>query len=472
MRPPRSSDRGLVVTTSEAASQTGSIEIPSTILAANVPLPSPLLGRGFLAGGEGESTIDLSLPSSPFPQGGVEKSAGLDRRQFIAASAALALAGLPSLVRAVDAPPTAPAAAPSTAWPSFRNGNQLRGIATSSLPTKLEVLWKESVQDGITATAAIVGVHVFAATLGGELICYERLTGKRVWTYFSAPRKKPDDFIAGFQSSPTVTRELVLVGDEDGRMHAVDRASGKPRWKFETGAEIIASAAVVGERVIFGSYDSTLYCVKLADGEEVWKFKTQDRINGSPAIAGNLTFVTGCDQHLRAINIETGQEKFDLPLERFMIASPAVFDSMLYVGTHEGEFLAIDITKPEVTWRYSEPGKEQPYHSSAALTEERVIVGCQDKLLHCFDRKTGKQQWAFAANGQINSSPVLVGGDRLFVGSNDGHLYEIGIADGKQRWKQKLGRSIAASPAVGEGCLVIGAEGTEGAIYCLGAKVA
>lgn len=358
----------------------------------------------------------------------------------------------------------------SSSWPSFRNGNQLRGLATSTLPEKLEVLWKEPLKDGMTSTAAIVGKHVYAGSLGGELICFERLTGKRVWTYFSAERKKPDDFIPGFGSSPTVTDKLVFVGDEDGKFHAVDRATGKRAWRFETGSEIIASAAVVGDNVIFGSYDSTLYCLNASNGDKVWDFKTQDRINGSPAIAGDLTFVTGCDQHLRAIDIKTGKEKFDMPLNQFMISSPAVVDAMLYVGTHESEVLAIDITKAEVVWRFQEKGKEQPYHSSAAVTNDVVLVGGQDKLLHCLDRKSGSQLWSFAANGQINSSPVVVNNNRIFVGSNDGHLYEVGF-DGKQRWKQKLGRQVSSSPAVGEGCLVIGAEGTEGAIYCFGSKL-
>ncbi len=386
----------------------------------------------------------------------------LSRRAFLATSAAVIASGYSNLLNANEGNP-------STSWPSFRNGNQLRGITTSALPDKLEVLWKEPLKDGMTSTAAIVGSHVIAGSLGGELICFERLTGKRVWTYLSAERKKPDDFIPGFGSSPTVTNKQVFIGDEDGKFHAVDRSTGKRAWLFETGAEIIASAAIVGDNVIFGSYDSTLYCLRMEDGKRVWEFRTQDRINGSPAIAGGLTFVTGCDQHLRAIDIKTGKEKFDLPLNQFMISSPAVLDSMLYVGTHESEVLAIDITKPDIVWRFQEKGKEQPYHSSAAVTNDLVIIGGQDKLLHALDRKTGKQVWSYAANGQINSSPVVVG-KRIFFGSNDGHLYEVGIDDGKQRWKQKLGRQVSSSPAVGEGCLVIGAEGTEGSIYCFGTK--
>lgn len=402
----------------------------------------------------------------------------VNRRQFLkqsgatAAGIAVSLAGtglLPGLAHVASAAKQ-PAETGATAWPSFRNGNQLQGIAGSSLPKSLELLWKVPVDDGVTATAAIVGEHVYAGTFGGELICFDRKTGDRVWTHFSAEKKKPNDFIPGFQSSPTVTGDLVLIGDEDGVFHAVDRATGKLRWKYETFAEIISSAAVIGERIIFGSYDATLYCLNAADGKEIWKFETADRINGSPAVSGNITFVTGCDTHLRAINIETGKEEFDMPLERFLIASPAVRDGMLYVGSHESEFLAIEIAKQEIVWQFKNERSELPIHSSAAVTDDVVVFGGQDKQLHCLDRKTGKEKWAFPTRGQINSSPVIVNNDRVFFGSNDGNLYEVGLADGKQRWKEKLGRTVSASPAVGEGCLVIGAEGTEGEIYCFGAK--
>ena len=396
----------------------------------------------------------------------------LSRREFVALTAGLAAAGL---LNATGNGATGNGAEATqnetgeTAWASFRNGNQLRGIATSPLPEKLELLWKVPVDDVVTATAAIVGDHVFAATYGGELICLERKTGKRVWTYFSEEKKKPTSFIPGFQASPTVTSELVLIGDEYGVFHAVERATGKLRWKYETQAEIICSAAIVKYLIIFGSYDSTLYCLGF-DGKELWKRETGDRINGSPAIAGNITFVTGCDQHLRAINIDSGEEEFDLELGHFMIASPAVDKYMLYVGTHESDFLALNLETQEVVWRLKDEAREFPIHSSAALTDDLIIFGWQDKQIHCLERKTGKELWNFATRGQVNSSPVVVGGNRIFVGSNDGYVYEIGLNDGKQRWKEKLGRSVTASPAVGEGCLVIGAEGSEGEIHCFGQK--
>lgn len=397
----------------------------------------------------------------------------MKRRQFLQTSAGLAVAGVCHSTLADEKQsnpaPTGdlPKRKKDTSWSSFRNGNQLHGIAHSTLPKTLKLKWKVAVKDGVTATAAIVGEHVYCGTFGGELICFERETGKRVWTYFSEERKKPKDFIPGFQASPTVTKDLVMLGSEYGVFHAVDRHTGKLRWKVETNADIIASAAVVGDQIIFGSYDYSLYCVNTKDGSQAWKFETQERINGSPGIAGDITFVTGCDQHLRAINIKTGKEEFDMNLERFLIASPAVTKDMLYVGTHEGEFLAIDLTKQEVKWRYKDDIRELPIHSSAAVMDDWIIFGGQDKRLHCLERETGKEKWAFSARGQINSSPVVVDDSRIFFGSNDGNLYEVEL-DGKQRWKSKLGRAVSASPAVGEGCLVIGAEGREGEIFCYG----
>ena len=61
-------------------------------------------------------------------------------------------------------------------------------------------------------------------------------------------------------------------------------------------------------------------------------------------------------------------------------------------------------------------------------------------------------------------------GDRVFFGSVDGGIYGVNLKDGKESWRFPAGRSITASPAVGEKCLVIGTEGPNGTVFCFGAK--
>ena len=356
-----------------------------------------------------------------------------------------------------------------TSWWSFRNSNQQLGIATTTLSENLEVLWKHAVPDGAAGTAAIVGERVYAPTLSGTLLCLDRRTGKLIWSYRTIEDPDPNAFAPGFKASPTVTETAIFIGDEDGVFHCIDPQSGKQKWFFKTGAEIISSAAVVGNRVIFGSYDNNLYCLSAEDGSKIWAAVTDGYVNCSPAIEDHYTFVTGCDEHLRVIDIDTGMEEVNMPLMSYLIASPALREGKLYFGTYSSEVLAVDWKKQQIVWRYKDQNREFPYHSSAAVTDKYVVVGGRDKQIHCIDRQTGQGIWKFTTRAGVDSSPVVVG-DRVFVGSSDGNLYELSLADGKERWKHKIGRSVTASPAVGEECLVIGAEGSGEFIYCFGRK--
>lgn len=381
-----------------------------------------------------------------------------------------------------DAKPVAAASQPTasagsslsvspTGWVSFRNGNDQRGIATSLLPEKLELLWKYPLQYGVISTAAIVEDRVYVGAMNGEVLCLNRDSGELVWKYRSVDDPNPETFAPGFPSSPHVTADTVYIGDEDGVLHALDRATGKRRWKYASGAEIPGGAAIVGDRVLFGSHDSYLYCLNAADGSEVWKYQTQDMINCSLAISNGKTFVAGCDQKLRVIDIETGMQVSELDLGSPLIASPAVIDNILYVGTHAGVFVAVDWQKPEVLWQFKDPKREQEYRSSAAVTDKYVLVGCRDKRLHCLDRATGEQVWEFVTRAQVDSSPVVVG-DRVYFGSADKNLYGLSLADGKEVFKFNAGGDVTAGPAVGENVLVVGTEENKGEILCFGAKPA
>ena len=354
-------------------------------------------------------------------------------------------------------------------WVSFRNGNSQQGVATSSLPDKLEVLWKVSAADGWVASPTIVDGKVYVGSLSGDFYRFDLKTGEEEWKYRSIDSDDPDEFAPGFKAAARVTKSGVYVGDEDGVLHALDRATGKRLWKFTTDAEIAGCPAVVGDRIVFGSHDSFLYCLNEKDGSVAWSFQTDDRVNCSPAIAGDYTFVAGCDEHLRVINIKTGKQERDIPLQSYLIASPAIWDNMLYVGTYASEVVAVDWTKGTFAWRFRDGNREFPYHASAAVTNDYVVVGGQDKTLHCIQRKDGQEKWNFKTRAQINSSAVIVG-DRVFFGSNDGNLYGVGMGDGKEVYRLNMGGDISASPAVGGNCLVLGAEGADGVLYCLGAK--
>lgn len=364
-------------------------------------------------------------------------------------------------ILAADAPATV-----SKSWPSFRHDLAQTGIATSALPEKLEKLWEISLGNQILATSAIVGDFVYVPCLSGELVCVERASGKIVWKYQTVEQVAANSFAPGFKSSPTVTDDTIYLGDEDGVFHAIERSTGKGRWKFPTGGEIYSSAAVTEGRILFGSYDNNLYCLNL-DGTQAWKFATQGYVHCAPAVMHGATFIAGCDEHLRTIDIKTGEQLNELALGTYLIASPAVIEQHLYVGTFQGEVVAVNWKAGEIVWTCQAGDGE--FRSSAAVTNELVVVGSRDKHVHAIERATGKKVWSFPTRQKVESSPVIVG-ERVFVGSNDGNLYELGLQDGKERWKFNAGSALSGSPAVGEGVLVIGSESRDGKVYCFGSR--
>ena len=373
-----------------------------------------------------------------------------------------AISGIPGVCNLANAS-TNEALPTATSWASFRATPDQRGVSKSQLSVRPELKWEFSSADGWVAGVAIVGHHVYAPALAGYLHCLNLNTGEEVWKYRSIEDPDPKKFAAGFKAAPFVTETAIYLGDEDGVLHAIDRATGKRLWIFATDAEIAGCVAMFGNNLLLASHDSYLYCVT-TEGKEVWKFQTNDRINCSPGIADTYTFLAGCDEHLRVIDLNTGKEFRDMPLESFLIASPAVVGDLLYVGTHTGLVVCVNWRKGEFVWKYEGPRK-MPFHASAAVTDDLVIVGGHDKHVHAIDRTTGQAKWTFATRARIECSGAVVD-RRFFVGSGDGNLYGLSLDSGQEVWKYNGGRGISAGVAIGEGHLIVGEDEQNGRLLC------
>jgi outer membrane protein assembly factor BamB len=344
------------------------------------------------------------------------------------------------------------------AWPVFHGNATQTGVAASSLPEQLEILWQFKAKDSIEGAAAIRDGVAYVASLDENLYALDLSNGKLKWSYKAGPVK----------ASASVDHGLVYVGNVDGMFHCVDAATGQKRWTYETGAEITSGANFTPDAVLFGSGDETLYCLS-RDGQLRWKFKVPGGpVLGSPAIVGNRTFAAGCDSTLHVIDVANGKEIGEgVDLGGQVGATVAVVGDMLYVATMSNEVRAIDWKKCQTVWSYQPGKRRQPFYASPAVTDTLVVTGCRDKRVHALARDMGTVVWTFETRDKVDGSPVIVG-DRVFIGSMDRNLYVLDLAKGTLLKRFDLGGPITATPAVAQGCLVIGTN--EGAIYCLGKK--
>ena len=340
-------------------------------------------------------------------------------------------------------------------WPVFRGNTTQTGIAAGLLPEGLAVNWSFRSDDGFQGSPVIAGQTVYIGNVEGRLYALDLASGNKKWEY------KAGGIIS---ASPAYRAGAVYVGDSAGTFHCIDAATGKRRWTIANLKQIASAANFAPGKILFGSYDHHLYCVT-EDGKIAWQFKTKEKMYGTPAIVGDRVLVGGCDKNLYVIDLNTGQQVSTIDMGGHVAASAALSGDHLFLGNMDGDFLAVDWKKGSTLWRF-EGKRGAGFHSSAAVTDDLVLAGCRDKVFRAFDRRTGKEVWSFATRGKVDGSPVVVG-QRVVVGSLDGHLYILDLARGTELARFKLGL-INGSPAVFSQGIVVATF--NGDVFCLTAK--
>lgn len=355
---------------------------------------------------------------------------------------------------------TKPAPDTATDWRQFRNTPGLTGVTTASLPEPLRLLWTYDAGAPVESSAAIVEGLVYVGTGDGDLIALDVATGRLKWKY-----KASSADVGIGSSSPAVAGNTVFVGDLAGVLHAVDIATGAARWTYKTESEIKSSPVVVDGKVLVGSYDGRLYALAAATGRLLWKAATGNYVHATPAVWNGVAYFGGCDEIFHGVRLRDGASVVSLNVHAYTAASPAIVSGTAYFGTFANEVIAVDVSARRVRWRFSDPDRQFPFYSSAAVSDNLVIVGGRDKLIRAISTSSGKQVWSFASRARVDSSPAVTA-DRVVVGSGDGKLYVLDLRTGKPVWEFDAGAAITASPAIAPGRIVI--SNSDGKIYGLG----
>ncbi len=201
-------------------------------------------------------------------------------------------------------------------------------------------------------------------------------------------------------------------------------------------------------------------------------FKIEAPLRCTPTIAGGQVVLAGCDARLHVINASDGKEVDTVEIDGPTGSTPAMHGEQVYFGTESGTFFAINIStaggkKPAVVWSHKDPQRSQSIRAAAAITDQIVVYGSQNKTVYCLDPASGNQKWKFPTRSRVESSPVIAG-SRVVAANAQGKMYLLDIANGEVKWEFDAGGGFTASPAVVDGRIIIG--NTDGTLYCFGLK--
>jgi outer membrane protein assembly factor BamB len=286
-----------------------------------------------------------------------------------------------------------------------------------------------------------------------------------------------------FASASVVDGKLYTAdtGSANGKLHALDAATGQQLWAFPSdalpGDFAFASPAVVNGAVYYAINrgDTIVFAVSPA-GQEIWRhIGPFANIVSSPTVENGRVYVAFTDGTIEALDPANGQPIWSVIADdQGSYSSPAVSGGRLYITVHNRGLLALDASTGSQLWLAPMPG---PQWSSPAVDNGRVFVGSRDDhKLYAFDAVTGNTIWTATTSDWVQTSPAVANGV-VYIGNNAGNVYAFEAGTGNLIWQSPVspGFAIGSSPTVANGVVYIAssldasATHFDGKLYALNA---
>lgn len=131
--------------------------------------------------------------------------------------------------------------------------------------------------------------------------------GKRVWRFnpgstltYEGPGG-PRTSRPAVRAPPAVGDGRVYVAHGDGRLYALDAASGEVAWSFWAWNGLPAQPSVGDGAVYVGSEDSFVYALDPRTGDRLWEYATSGSVEGALAVVDGHVVAASGDEHVRAL---------------------------------------------------------------------------------------------------------------------------------------------------------------------------
>jgi outer membrane protein assembly factor BamB len=267
-----------------------------------------------------------------------------------------------------------------------------------------------------------------------------------------------------FFSAPAVVNGVAYLGYGNGRVHALNAATGAEKWTYKTGGIVESSPAVANGVVYAGSGDGNLYALNAATGAEEWSYHIGGVVSSSPAVANGVVYADSFNGTLYALNAATGAEEWSYAStgNSFTVSSPAVANGVVYVAFDRSVYALSAVTGAK-EWSYTANGF---IYTSPAVANGVVYLGSGSGTLYALNAATGAEEWSYTITGDSFdfSSPAVANGV-VYADSFNGTLYALNTATGAQEWSYTTGYTVG-SPAVANGVVYLGSDT---AVYALNA---
>ena len=324
-----------------------------------------------------------------------------------------------------------------------------KGLAATWPATGPKRLWQRDLGEGYSAIAAERGT-LFTMYRKGEneaVVALDAATGKTIWEYvYPAPFSPGYDMSngPGPHATPLVTGNFVFSSGATGQLHCFNKKTGKLLWSHDLLSEFHGTLRVNGyscspiaykDKVVMmvGGKASSLIAFNQKDGSVAWKKHDFKNSTSSPIIIN----VSGQDQLVAFMYAEVvgvDPNSGDLlwshphPVEYGLNTSTPVWgaDNVLFISSgYDGGSRALklsragDKTSVEELWAH----RLMRVHFTNAIRVGDIVYGSSGDFgpapFTAINVKTGKVLWR---DRSFPRASFILGDGRFIILDEDGHL--------------------------------------------------
>lgn len=261
--------------------------------------------------------------------------------------------------------------------------------------------------------------------------------------------------LAGPQVDPDTG--TVVVATRDGMVRAFS-SQGAELWHYEGRGPYLASPGICGGMAVFGGTDGRLVAVDLATGLLRWQLAYKEEIGSQPLLKDGLIYVATLEGTVLALDAKSGAWKWHFrrePTSRFSIlgvGNPVVANGLLVQGFADGSVVALDAKTGTVKWdRRFGRGDYPDVNGSIQFSGDRLYVASYGGQVAALDAANGTTIWEtkvpFAYKCRLD-------GEMLFLVTTTS-VVSLGIRDGKQLWSAPLEGIPCADPFPVRGMVLV-----------------
>jgi outer membrane protein assembly factor BamB len=315
-----------------------------------------------------------------------------------------------------------------------------------------KVRWKFETGKAIRSQPKAVGAHIYIVSDAGYLHKLNRKNGAELWRARVAvetppriPTREKGTRWDRYGSSIVTDGKLLFHASRDRNLYALDVKTGRERWRVPAGDIMTATPALHDDLVIYAAFDGKVSAVSKRDGSPRWTYDAKLAVAGDVVVSEGRVLVGSRTYDLIALEADTGKESWKRYYWFSWIESPPVVrDGLVYTGSSDATSVhAINLADGSLRWRTAVPG----YSWQRTAVSYRWVIagtvgsgafpGSRAGALVALDRATGAIRWIHLqppsdeivkANKEwgFGASPVIAG-DVVYAADLAGRVHAFSL---------------------------------------------